>query len=138
MKPHLDEEFDDCMDAVLRHLEGAEETLNIHIGTKDIALKLEDILYIENVKRKVLFHMNDADKTVYETYAKISELAEKLHRIGFIYCHAAYLVNAKKIAEIYPTEFSLLTGERVPISRQKYLQAQKDYYFYRVKSNVFD
>ena len=69
--------------------------------------------------------MDDAEQTVYETYAKISEMAERLHGRGFIYCHAAYLVNARQIADIEQTEFTLLTGERIPISRQKYLQAQK-------------
>lgn len=137
LKPQLEEEFEDCMDAVIEHLAGEEKTLDIHIGTKDITLMLDEILYIENVKRKVLFHMDDAEQTVYETYAKISEMAERLHGRGFIYCHAAYLVNARQIADIEQTEFTLLTGERIPISRQKYLQAQKDYYFYRVKSNVF-
>lgn len=138
LKPQLEEEFEDCMDAVISHLAGEEKTLDIRIGTRDITLLLDEILYIENVKRKVLFHMNDAEQTIYETYAKISEMAERLHSRGFIYCHVAYLVNARQISDIGQTEFTLLTGDKVPISRQKYLQAQKDYYFYRVKSNVFD
>lgn len=136
LKPQLEEEFDDCMDAVVQQLSGIDEVLNIHIGTKDITLKLEEILYIENVKRKVMVHMKDG-KTVYETYAKITELAEKLHRNDFIYCHAAYLVNARMVEEISQVEFILKTGECVPISRQKSVQAQKDYYLYKVKSNVF-
>ncbi len=136
LKPQLEEEFADCMDAVVEHLSNIDETLSIHIGTRDIELKLDDIVYIENDKRKVLIHMSE-EQVIYETYAKISDLVERLHRNGFIYCHAAYLVNANKITEIGPTEFLLVTGERVPISRQKYLQAQKEYYFCKVKSNVF-
>ena len=137
LKPQLEEEFDDCMDAVTEHLAGEEKTLDIRIGTRDVTVRLDQIIYIENVKRKVLFHMEDTEGTVYETYAKISELAEKLCRKGFIYCHAAYVVNTQKIVDIGTKEFTMVTGEKIPISRQKYLQAQKDYYFYRVKSNVF-
>ena len=137
LNPHLEEEFDDCMDAVAEHLAGEEKTLDIHIGTRDVTVRLDEIIYMENVKRKVLFHMEEAEGTVYETYAKITELAEMLSRKGFIYCHAAYVVNAQKVVDIGTKEFTMVTGEKIPISRQKYLQAQKDYYFYRVKSNVF-
>ncbi len=136
LKPQLDEEFNDCMDAVMELLADVNEILKIHIGTKDIELRLSDILYIENIKRKVTIHMDDHERTLYETYAKITELADRLHSNRFIYCHSAYLVNADKIATIHQSEFELKSGECVPISRLKYLQAQKDYYLFKVKSNI--
>jgi len=138
LKTKIDEEFEDCMDAVMEKIRSDDdELLEIRNGTKQILLKVSDILYIENFKRKVLFHMRGDSEKVYEQYAKITELAEELHSLGFIYCHSAYLVNAKKIAEIDQSEFVLSSGERIPISRQKYMQSQKEYYFYKTKSNVF-
>ncbi|NLG02762.1 MAG: response regulator transcription factor, partial [Clostridia bacterium] len=129
LKPQLDEEFNDCMDAVVEKLELNEETLEIRVDSKMMKIKISDIIYIENVKRKVYIHMKGSNHLVYGAYAKITELAEDLHDFGFIYCHAAYLVNAKEIAEICQSEFILFSGERVPISRQRYLQAQREYYF---------
>ena len=137
LKSQFDEEFNDCMDAVIAKLEINEEVLEIRVDTKQVLVKVSEIMFIENVKRKVYIYMKDRKKTVYETYAKITELANELHDSGFIYCHLAYLVQAKEIAEITPSEFVLFSGDRVPISRQRYAQAQKEYYFNKTKSNTF-
>ena len=137
LKSQFDEEFPDCMDAVMAKLEINEEVLEIKVDTKQVLVKISEIRFIENVKRKVFIHMKGQGKTVYETYAKITELAEELHDLGFIYCHLAYLVQAKEIAEITPSEFVLFSGEKIPISRQRYAQAQKEYYFNKTKSNTF-
>lgn len=137
LKSQFDEEFNDCMDAVVAKLEIQDEILEIKVDTKQVLIKVSEIMFIENVKRKVYIYMKDRQKTVYETYAKITELANELHDSGFIYCHLAYLVQAKEIAEITPSEFVLFSGDRVPISRQRYAQAQKEYYFNKTKSNTF-
>ncbi len=137
LKSQFSEEFNDCMDAVIAKLEINDEVLEIKVDTKQVLLKISEIMYIENVKRKVYIHMKNQEKTVYETYAKITELAEELHGLGFIYCHLAYLVQAKEIAEITPSEFVLFSGDKVPISRQRYAQSQREYYFNKTKSNSF-
>ena len=136
LKSQLDEEFPDCMDAVMESI-AKEETLEIKLGTKRVMLEVSDILYIENEKRKVVIHMSGKGSQTYEIYAKITELAQKLHDMGFIYCHAAYLVNASAVIGIEPNEFILKSGEHIPISRQKYAQAQKEYYFRKMPSHVF-
>ncbi|HOO27419.1 MAG TPA: LytTR family DNA-binding domain-containing protein [Lachnospiraceae bacterium] len=136
LKSQMDEEFDDCMDAVMKSLK-KEEVLEIKQGTKRVLLDTADIAYIENEKRKVVIHMLNDGMLTYEIYAKITELAEQLHEMGFIYCHAAFLVNAKAIVGIKQNEFILSNGIHIPISRQKYAQAQKEYYFRKMPSHVF-
>lgn len=136
LKSRLKEEFFDCMDAVIESL-AKEEVLEIKLGTKRVLLEVADIVYIENEKRKVVIHMQNDENETYEIYAKITELADTLHEMGFIYCHAAFLVNARMIVGIEQNEFILSTGVHVPISRQKYAQAQKEYYFRKVPSHVF-
>ena len=126
------------MDAVVAKLEIAEEVLEIRVDAKPVLIKVSEIMFIENVKRKVYLHMKDQKNTVYETYAKITELAEELHDSGFIYCHLAYLVQAKEIAEITPSDFILFSGDRIPISRQRYAQSQREYYFNKTKSSSFN
>lgn len=137
LKSQLDEEFSDCMDAVLENLE-KEEVLEIKIGTRRVLIEVADIAYIENEKRKVVIHMQNNSEEVYETYARITELAENLHEMGFIYCHAAFLVNSRMIVGIEQNEFILKDGIHIPISRQKYVQAQKEYYFRKMPSYVFN
>ncbi len=137
LKSQLDEEFSDCMDAVMESL-SKEEVLEIKVGTKRVLLEVADIIYIENEKRKVLIHIQNDENETYEIYAKITELAENLHEMGFIYCHAAFLVNARMIVGIEQNEFILNNGVHIPISRQKYTQAQKEYYFRKVPSHVFN
>ncbi len=138
LKTQFDEDFVDCMDAVVAKLEIAEEVLEIRVDAKPVLIKVSEIMFIENVKRKVYLHMKDQKNTVYETYAKITELAEELHDSGFIYCHLAYLVQAKEIAEITPSDFILFSGDRIPISRQRYAQSQREYYFNKTKSSSFN
>lgn len=137
LKSQLDEEFSDCMDAVMENL-AKEEVLEVKLGTKRVLLEVADIVYIENEKRKVVIHMQNDPNQTYEIYAKITELAENLHEMGFIYCHAAFLVNAGMIIGIEQNEFILKNNVRVPISRQKYAQAQKEYYFRKMPSYVFN
>ncbi len=136
LKSQLEEEFFDCMDAAMESF-SKEEVLEIKLGTKRVLLEVADIIYIENEKRKVIIHMQNDENETYEIYAKITELAENLHEMGFIYCHAAFLVNARMIIGIEQNEFILNTGVHIPISRQKYIQAQKEYYFRKVPSHVF-
>ena len=136
LKSRLEEEFFDCMDAVMESL-AKEDVLEIKLGTKRVLLEVADIVYIENEKRKVVIHMQNDENETYEIYAKITELAKNLHEMGFIYCHAAFLVNARMIIGIEQNEFILNTGVHIPISRQKYTQSQKEYYFRKVPSHVF-
>ena len=125
LKSQLDEEFKDCMDAVIARIKDTN-VFEIKVGGKHIFLDCSEVEYIENDRRKVLIYM--VNGTVHETYAKISELAAKLHETGFIHCHAAYLVNAQMIEAIEQGGFVLYSGKVIPISRQRFLQAQREYY----------
>lgn len=137
LKSQLDEEFTDSMNAIIAKLELNEDMIEVGTGSKQRLIKVASIRYIENFKRKIYVHLVGDQKEVIEAYGKITKLAEELHEFGFIYCHAAYLVNAKEIAEICPAKFVLFSGEEVPISRQRYAQSQKEYYFQKTKSNLF-
>lgn len=74
-------EFNDC---VFLHL------------NKWLALRTEDIVYIERIQNKSLIYTNDVS---YETYLNLENLLDKLPR-NFVKSHRSYIVNTNKIKSI--------------------------------------
>ncbi len=99
------------------------EIVNQKIESKTIRIKyknslyiqnLNQLIYLENVLRKVRFHTDNNDLYAYasfETYDEINENPD------FIQCHRSYIINRNHIRKITASEVLMSDGSVLPIGR---------------------
>ncbi|MCM1257286.1 MAG: LytTR family DNA-binding domain-containing protein [Roseburia sp.] len=90
----------------------------IFIQTKgqNYLLFVDDILYLENQKRKVLIHTREEQIAFYAAMSKL----EKSLGEGFYRCHRGYLVNFAYVAGYDAKSIRLLNHETIYLAKNKY------------------
>lgn len=78
-------------------------------------LLISDIVYIEVVNHKILYHLADG---ILEVWSSLKSVREKLEPCGFALCNACYLVNLRKV-QSFDGGFVVVGGEKLKMSRQK-------------------
>lgn len=72
--------------------------------------------YIETYQRNTMIHTG---KESIISYKKMQEHESDLAGYPFVRCHTSYIVNLEYIDKVLDYEITLLTGELIPISKQK-------------------
>lgn len=78
--------------------------------------KLDEILCVEIISRKLFIHTIDNSYQCNET---LQGIEEKLHDERFYRCHVAYLVNLQHVRQIENSDL-LIANRRLPISRHRH------------------
>lgn len=100
--------------------------LLVRTRTRNTAIPIRDIVYIENRKRKAEIHtVHD----LIEIYATMKELESQMDE-SFYRCHRGYLVNMAYIAEYNSETIRLSNGETVFLSRERYPEFVRTYMHY--------
>lgn len=110
-------ERDKIKQVIQRHLDKkplVKETLTLEAEGEMHKLLLDDILYIEVIKRECEIHLNNQVITVTRP---LKELEDKLNA-DFIQTHRSYLVNVAHIHRLLKTDVELSNGQTVPVSRR--------------------
>jgi DNA-binding LytR/AlgR family response regulator len=77
---------------------------------------LTSLKYIETYERKTMIHTTK-DNII--SYKKMQEHEKDLVDYPFVRCHNSYIVNLEYIDKIVGYEITLMSGETIPISKQK-------------------
>lgn len=88
---------------------------------------VEDLLYLESVKHRVVIHATDRD---YSMVGSLKTMEAELQGSGFVRCNSGYLVNLRHVVGVQQQECVLRGGTRLLISRPRrrdFLQALADY-----------
>ncbi len=95
-----------------------EDIRSLIIQTRDgiEKVRVDDIWYIESIKRNIIVHEVDRQISLIK---KLDEV-EKMLPDYFLRCHQSFLVNADKIKRMESREFVLLNDIRIPISRTRH------------------
>lgn len=93
-----------------------KEPLMIRVERSYYHIRKEQILYIENVGRKVVLHMKHKEIAY---YAKMNELEEVLGS-RFFRCHRGYFVNFAAVKSYEAGSILLKNGETILMAKQKY------------------
>lgn len=93
---------------------------------------LSDIHYIESSNKKVIIHTRNEG---FETYGKLGEF-EELLKESFFRCHRCYLVNLESITAYDFEEIQIISGGKLPLSKQKYSDFVKAYLRYAKKGGI--
>lgn len=78
----------------------------------------KEIFYAENDARKIILHTLQGE---YAYYGKMKDLEEKLGDT-FFRCHRGYLVALDKVKAYDRREIELINGEKLLLSKQKYME----------------
>ena len=87
-------------------------------------LKIDDIDYIEVIKRNIIVHKNGEE--VEYTGTSIEKLEEKLEDFKFFRCHKSYLVNLEKV-DLIKTGEVVVNGKNVPVSKYRAKDLKREF-----------
>ena len=87
-------------------------------------LKIDDIDYIEVIKREIIVHKNGEE--VEYTGTSIEKLEEKLEDFKFFRCHKSYLVNLEKV-DLIKTGEVVVNGKSVPVSKYRAKDLKREF-----------
>lgn len=88
----------------------------------------DSILFIVSERNYLEIHTVDGDGVTVP--GKLDEAEQQL-KSGFVRCHKSYLVNLKYIAKYTATQFVMMNGEIIPISRSKKKEAADRYVLFK-------
>lgn len=103
-----------------------EEKLIIRHKGKILLIPMEDILYLESQLHKVNIVL---EGKTYQCNECLEELSKRLNP-RFLKCHKSYLVNVNHILEFCSREIVMDTGQRIPVSKNRYADAKRWIYEY--------
>lgn len=122
LKPIEYDELEKHIGSCINHLiNGSENHIIIQGKSKVYKVKIEDITFIEIIKKDMFIHT--AENT-YNTKMSLSKMEKELTRYSFFRCHKSYLINMKHI-ETLKANIAIINKQVVPISRHR-LKELKD------------
>ena len=119
LKSELEEVFPECVNGILQKLEKRNGT-KFHFVEGNISLNVQDVIYVESSKHRVIFYTKLSEMPLLHMYEKLDVVEERLLSKKFIRVHKSYLVNAKEIETISNYKVVLKNGVQLPIPRDKY------------------
>lgn len=90
-----------------------------------VIINMNDIMYVETLRRKILIHTMERTYTVADT---MKQMCMKLDGEGFYQCHQSYLVNLDEIDKIDGLDVIMKNGEKVMVSRRHKSELEKVYF----------
>ncbi len=121
VKPISKTEFQDVFNRALHKYRLLNNRFPVQWKHTRSNIKISDIMYIENLRRKIAIHT--ADGKIYEHTGKISDAYEQLNPHGFIYVHQSFVVNMHYIQTFTADEVTLDNGEKIMVSIRKRTEA---------------
>lgn len=91
------------------------------------SLEADELLYVEALNHRVILHTKEGDIRCTQT---LSSIEAQLEGSGFFRCHAAFLVNMKRVQHIDGNDL-YMAGKAIPISkhrRKEFLQELTAYW----------
>ncbi len=130
LKPLNEEKLKEVLRRAARHVEESRakegRRLLVKTRSRNAAIPISEISYIENQKRKAVIHSSQG---VFELYATMKELQEQLDET-FFRCHRGYLVNLSYIREYRSDCIFLQNGETVYLAKERYPEFVRTYMEY--------
>lgn len=116
-KPVCYDDIAQCLDvAYKQHTIAHNEFLILTSVGQRIALRYEDVLYLEARSPYTLIHTNGKKETT-QIRCRFFELIPKLPEEQFVMCHRSYIVNIIHVRRIGRKELTLSNGAILPVSR---------------------
>lgn len=126
MKPVDEEKLKNVLTRAIQEADKrqtAPKYLLVKVSGSYRKIPVEDILYVENVGRKVILHTKSEN---IEYYERMNHLEEVLGE-GFYRCHRGYLVALSAVSGYNNTSIMVNQGDKIYLAKQKYSEFVKVY-----------
>lgn len=128
LKPVEKDKLKQVLNRVVGRIHETEKEGSLLIKNGGLVHKVvpEDILYVENQGRKLVFHTKEG---MFSCYGKMEEYEKRLPAY-FFRCHRGYLISLKEVSSYDRISVVLSNGETVLMAKQRYeafLQAVVDW-----------
>ena len=134
LKPISMQELAELMDRVMKEeMEERRRRILIKSGSRQFNLYHREILYIESMKRELMFYT--ADGGCYKTYGKLDDVERELDNAAFLRCHQSYLVNMHFIRSA-GDGFAMCTGASLPIRKREQRAIKEKYFEYMLEASL--
>lgn len=100
-------------------------TLRNKLG--EYSMSANEISYVESYRRSLIFHLKNDEYTFSKKLDDIIDLFPPC----FVRCHKSYLVNLNAVAKMETTQFVLIDGSTVNISKSMRENTRKAYFKYK-------
>jgi DNA-binding LytR/AlgR family response regulator len=94
--------------------ENRGKSLLLSLKGRDMVVNINDILFIERMRRITQINLTD---DIISTYEPIEQLITRIDSERFVQCHKSYAVNISKISTYRKSSVTLKNNKIVPISR---------------------
>ncbi len=128
VKPFSYEDFRLKMVRIERNLSASRNSGSILVrsGSNMVRISLEELMYVEVMDHKIIYHLTNRQVTSYGTLSKAEEgIGDAL----FVRCNKCYLVNLRFVTSV-EGNYAIVGGEKLLISyprRPEFLQKLSDY-----------
>ncbi len=127
LKRNLDRDFPSVMTHVMEQLHFSAAELTLHVKKSLIKLPAREILFVEGVGRKCVYHRESAEEKEIAVYQMIAEAERDLAPHAFLRIHKKYLINLMHCRRISGYEAALDNGAVLPCSRAYYGEILSDW-----------
>jgi hypothetical protein len=107
-----------------------EDVIPIHTRSETVALKKDNIIYVESQLRLLIIHTIAKE---YKYYGKLSELMELLGE-PFYRCHASLAINMDKLESAGGCVLNMEGGHDIVLGRNKYQAVRRRFLEYLRKN----
>lgn len=92
-----------------------EEYILISMRNNSVRLALSEIIYVESVKHKIIFHTKDVE---YEIFGTMRDYESRLEKNNFFRCNSGYLINLMMVKGV-KDDMVNVGGHELKISRPR-------------------
>jgi len=128
LKPIEEKKFTEVLENAVKEAEkkNQQELFVIKTRNRNIAVRKNQILFVESRMRKAKIHTIKED---YEIYGTMNDLEKQLGK-NFYRCHRGYLVNLAHVSEYTSDSIRLTDSTVIYLSREKHNEFVKTYMMY--------
>lgn len=99
-------------------------TIVVEFNYKTYHLEASDILFIEVIGHKLIYHLADESITSIDSLCNIEM---ELQQSNFFRIHRSYLINLRKVKTFSKSEVVMQNNEKIPISKYKEKEFKEAY-----------
>lgn len=102
---------------------GPKRPVAISTASKTMTFPADEVLYVESINRSRVIHLADGSST--SVGIPLAQVAEKLPKETFLYCHRSFVVNIDHVRSVSREGLLLDSGQKLPIGRSHYAELRE-------------
>lgn len=131
LKSAMEETLPNIVLLALDEYKKRHRVVSFSLGSENIDVLVENILYLESDHRIVVMHLINHARESFRFYASITQMEATLSPIGFLRVHKSYLVNMEYIELLQYGKVRLKGSIELPVSKMNYTELKQTYIAWR-------